>query len=483
MRIRSSLSLKILGWLFLNFFLLLVGFLFLFNAQYHFDWKWMFLNSARPRVETLRNLIEGELNTIEPEAWKNAMDRYSKAYRIRFSLWDENGNPLTEVPEEPLPELVRIRMLLHQLSLQPTPAIEKALPPEVQLQQGGGGSKRFPVLLRSNNPVRYWLLMGIRLNNPSFPDKPRHLVLMGKAKSLGMGGLIVDLASWIRIFVGTFVLSLLFWFPLLRRMNRSIGELTDATQLIAEGHFDTRVSDERKDELGLLAKSINQMGARLEDFTIGQKRFLGDVAHELCSPLARLQMALGIIEERADNPVKVYVKSAMDTSDQIAKLVNELLSFSKSFFGSTLIKRESILVMEAVHEAIRFEGLETSFFTLDVPVELRVLADLEILTRVFANLIRNAIRHGARPIRISAFIKEGVVGILVADSGNGVSEEDLPKIFDAFYRVDPSRTRHTGGTGLGLALVKTGIESCGGTVSARNLQPHGLVVRIQLSSS
>jgi len=83
-----------------------------------------------------------------------------------------------------------------------------------------------------------------------------------------------------------------FLLPLLRGIARSLAQLTHATKLIAEGHFDARVSDKRGDELGVLAGSINQMASRLDGFAKGQKRFLGDVAHELCSPLARLQMAL-----------------------------------------------------------------------------------------------------------------------------------------------------------------------------------------------
>ena len=477
MRVRLSLSVKILVWLFLNFVLLLTLFLLLFNAQFHFDWKWMFLNSARPRIETIQDLLSGELNTTGPETWKNTMNRYSKAYHVHFSLWDEAGNPLTEGAGEPLPESVRNRILLHQLTRQSTAPISSKAEMESLSQQGGAGLKRFPVLLRTSNPTRYWLLIGLRLNNQFVGGEPKRLVLIAKAKSISMGGLIVDLPSWIRIVLGTFLLSLLFWIPMLRGITRSIEQLTHATKRIADGHFDTRVNDKRRDELGLLAKSVNQMGSRLEDFTKGQKQFLGDVAHELCSPLARLQMALGIIEERADD--RTYLKSAMDTSAQIAGLVNKLLFYSKTSFGPTSVKKESLRITEIVQEAIHFEGLELDSLHLDIPPELRVIADSEILIRSLANLIRNALRHGAKPIQISAHHQNDRIEIRISDSGHGVPENDLARIFDAFYRVDSSRTRETGGTGLGLALVKTGIESCGGSVSARNLEPNGFEVLIQ----
>ena len=112
-----------------------------------------------------------------------------------------------------------------------------------------------------------------------------------------------------------------------------------------------------------------------------------------------------------------------------------------------------------------------------------MIADSEILIRSLANLIRNALRHGAKPIQISARHQNDRIEIRISDSGHGVPENNLARIFDAFYRVDSSRTRETGGTGLGLALVKTGIESCGGSVSAKNLEPNGFEVLIQFQRS
>jgi len=309
------------------------------------------------------------------------------------------------------------------------------------------------------------------------------VIMVAQADSLSMGGLILDPAPWLGLVVGTVVFSVLFWFPLLHGITRSIGQMMQTSRQIAEGRFDVRVSTRRRDELGSLAESINQMAARLNGFVKGQKRFLGDIAHELCSPLARLQMVLGIMEQRAgEGKQGEYAKSANEKAQQIAALVNELLVFSRASFGATAIHLASVSVEQIVTEAIRREAAEGTEIKTEITAGLTVKADGELLVRALSNLLRNAIRHGGAdaPIRITAAIENGGVMIRVVDHGPGVPEEELAKLFDAFYRLDSSRTRETGGVGLGLTIVKTCVESCSGSVVARNRQPHGLEVTICL---
>jgi two-component system sensor histidine kinase CpxA len=111
------------------------------------------------------------------------------------------------------------------------------------------------------------------------------------------------------------------------------------------------------------------------------------------------------------------------------------------------------------------------------------LADEHLLERALANLVRNAIRHSAGPVEISAQPVGGEILVVVADSGPGVPEETLQRIFEPFYRVDPSRSRDTGGVGLGLAIVKTCVEACGGRISCRNRQLDGLEVTVHLEAA
>ena len=121
-----------------------------------------------------------------------------------------------------------------------------------------------------------------------------------------------------------------------------------------------------------------------------------------------------------------------------------------------------------------------------IPPGLHVLADPDTLTRALANLLRNALRYGgtrASRIGVQAVPDRAGVAIRVTDTGPGVPPDDLPRLFDAFYRVDTARTRETGGVGLGLSIVKTGIEALGGTVGARNRSEGGLEMTIHLPAA
>ena len=450
MTIRLPLSAKILIWFFLNLTILAAVFVLLFNAQFRFDLDWVFASSAGQRVEAVRALIVGELNTRAPDEWGSVLERFSEAYGVRFSLFEPNGEHLIGSVTE--------------------------LPPEVRERlKGGGPPKSF---LRTDPPAHYWLLLHTDLDNLQ-AGGPMRLMLVGEASSLSMGGLVLDPLPWLCLAAGAIVFSVLFWFPLLRGITRCIRQMTLTTRQIAEGRFEVRVSAQRGDELGSLSESINQMAARLNGLVEGQKRFLGDIAHELCSPLARLQMVLGIMEQRAGAEQIEHAKSASAKAGQIAALVNELLAFSRASFGAKAVHLTPVEVRRAVEEAVRKEGAEG--VGIDIGEAIEVLADENLLVRALGNLLRNAIRHGGSgPITVAASQEAGRVLIRIADSGPGVPEAELPKLFDAFYRVDSSRTRETGGVGLGLTIVKTCIESCNGTVVARNRQPHGLEVTLEL---
>jgi two-component system sensor histidine kinase CpxA len=282
--------------------------------------------------------------------------------------------------------------------------------------------------------------------------------------------------------LGAVVFSALLWAPLVRGITHSIAQMTQTTQQIAEGRFDARTQESRRDELGLLGQSVNRMAARLSGFVTGQKRFLGDVAHELCSPLARIQVALGILEQRADEKQQGYVNDVREEVQRMSSLVNELLSFSKASLGGSTIKLQPVTVREVVDKAVSREAAEGAQIRVDVADDLCVLAEPELLVRSLSNLLRNAIGYAgqAGPITVSARREDNYVVITVADCGPGVPDAELAKVFDPFYRLDSSRDASTGGVGLGLAIVKTCIESCRGTVACRNRQPSGLGVDLKL---
>ena len=131
--------------------------------------------------------------------------------------------------------------------------------------------------MRTTDPVRYWLITSARVDNPRLGD-PMRVILVARSTSISGNGLIFDIRPWIGLALGTLLLSLLLWLPLLRGITRSVAQMKDATRQIADGQFQVRINSSRRDELGELGDSIDQMAARLDGFVQGQKRFLGDIA-------------------------------------------------------------------------------------------------------------------------------------------------------------------------------------------------------------
>jgi two-component system sensor histidine kinase CpxA len=358
-------------------------------------------------------------------------------------------------------------------------------------------------MIHTQNPSLYWLLLPLdgpgpglqgqdgrdmrdaldMRGGPEGPDGERRppLTLIAVSESIGMGGLVLDVTPWIAAAGGIVLFSVLFWLPLGRGITRSIREMTGATARVAEGRFDIRVRASRNDELGLLAASINQMSARLDGFVSGQKRFLGDIAHELCTPLARSQVALGILEQRGAGET---LEDLREEIQQMSELVNELLSFSKASLAAGRISLQSAPLRGIILRAAEREAIADTSLELRVDAALQVMAEPDLLCRAIANLLRNAVKYAgdAGPIEIEAARTGNDVILTVADHGPGVPAEALAKIFDPFYRVDVSRARETGGAGLGLAIVKSCVESCGGRVACRNREPHGLAVVITLAA-
>jgi two-component system sensor histidine kinase CpxA len=346
-------------------------------------------------------------------------------------------------------------------------------PPEQRPPPPAGRSPSPPrLLIRAGSPPHYWFTVRASTG----------VVVIVESESLTGGGLFLDLKPWLVAIFGAAVFSALFWVPVVRGITWSIAQMTQATQQIAEGHFDVRVDGHRGDELGTLSQAINSMAQRLDGFVTGQKRFLGDIAHELCSPLARLRVALGILEERVSGSQQPDVSRAAEQADEIAALVNELLSFSKASLGATHAKLQQVPLRALVDLAIRREVTNGEQVETKIASDLRVEVEPELLTRALANLLRNAIRYAGKagPITITAEPRDGQVALSVSDCGPGIPEAELQRIFDPFYRLDASRDRETGGVGLGLAIVKTCVEGCQGTVVADNRLPTGLQVTITL---
>ena len=166
----------------------------------------------------------------------------------------------------------------------------------------------------------------------------------------------------------------------------------------------------------------------------------------------------------------------------MSTLVNELLSFSKAGVRGREVELRSVPLAELARSVLIREAGEHGKIVVEIDEALRVLAEPELLARALGNVVRNAIRYAGEsgPIQIGTLVRGEDVVVSVTDNGPGVPPDSLHRLFDPFYRPEAARTREGGGAGLGLAIVKSCAEACGGSVSVRNVAPHGLQVDLRL---
>jgi signal transduction histidine kinase len=288
--------------------------------------------------------------------------------------------------------------------------------------------------------------------------------------------------AWALLALGV---TLICWLPLLRGLTRSLVRMEQATGRIAEGRFDTKLAIDRHDEVGRLAASIEQMAGRLDVLVSGQKRFLGDSAHELRSPLGRMRVALEILEQRVGDEDRSYVADLQEDVEELASLTDNLLEFARFDLGARTAPAVETDVAEAVRRAVRRESHAGVDVEIAVPEGLKVMAQPDALFRAVANVLRNAVRYAGAsgPILVHAHANDsaGTVDVVVSDRGPGVPPDALDRLCEPFFRVDAARNRKTGGTGLGLAITKSAVEASGGRITCRNRVPTGLEVRLTLS--
>jgi two-component system sensor histidine kinase CpxA len=224
------------------------------------------------------------------------------------------------------------------------------------------------------------------------------------------------------------------------------------------------------------------MAGRLGGHLAAQKQFLADVAHEVASPLARLRVALGLLS--ASPPGTLSEQTLQDMNDdlqQMADMLNDLLLFSRADIGNHKRPLEAVSVQAIANAAIEREGALDRIVAQASP-DLRAMAEPAMLERALANLLRNALRYAGEdgPIHLMAHRHGDYVMLYVQDRGPGIPKALLPRLGEPFFRVETSRSRDSGGFGLGLAIVRRCVEACEGQVTFRNREGGGFEAEIRL---
>ena len=284
-----------------------------------------------------------------------------------------------------------------------------------------------------------------------------------------LSGPIVRYILWGGLIAGGIALAITFL--LSRRILKPVNTLTRAARKLGKGDLSQRVSVDDRGEVGELAGAFNSMAGELERSLKLQQNMVADVAHELRTPLSNLQGYLEAIGDGVIEPDAATVRSLSEEVALLSRLVAELHDLSLAEVGELKLYRTSQDVAGLVEDAmagIRGKAMARGLsISASVPPDLPAVdVDPYRIGQVLRNLLENAIAHTGEggTITVGASRQDDSVEISVADTGEGIPAEELPNIFERFYRVDKSRARATGGSGLGLTIARRLVEAHGGHI-------------------
>ncbi len=267
------------------------------------------------------------------------------------------------------------------------------------------------------------------------------------------------------------VLALVLGSLLFRQITSPLRELSGSAQAIAGGDLKQRVPVRSNDEIGRVARSFNQMAESLAQADAQRRNMIADIAHELRTPLTVIQGNLealmdGVYDLTPENVAAVHKQSVV-----LSRLVADLRDLALAEAGQLRLELKAVALGDLTAQVS--EGLEVQASEKSVQLKLEIAenlptvqADEQRITQVLFNLMSNALRHtpSGGTITTSAELRDGRVLVSVRDTGTGISPEDLPHVFERFYRADRSRARSTGGSGLGLTISKQIVEAHGGQI-------------------
>lgn len=286
----------------------------------------------------------------------------------------------------------------------------------------------------------------------------------------------------------TVVLTIITIFLLSRFIAYPLIQMKQATEQLSKGNHDVKLNTERKDELGELATSVTKLAEDLKKLKIERNEFLASIAHELRTPLTYIQGYADIINRKDTTEAEKaeYTKIIREETEELTLLIKHLFELAKmdehnfkvypewinlsAFLYHIIERKQSILAKKKIE------------FHVECPDDLQVFIDSERMQQVFINLFDNAQKHADEASIVNVLVSQTHQSIIIEiiDQGEGIPKSDLPYIFDRLYRVEKSRSRQSGGAGLGLSITKEIVESHGGNIDIESQQNKGTRVIIKL---
>ena len=307
-------------------------------------------------------------------------------------------------------------------------------------------------------------------------DKESRLLLFFTWEKEGIVGILLCVLLGIAIFSVSFLF-------LQHKSMVYMGKISAAVQNISEGDLNTAIEVVGDDEFSAMAANLNKMVGDIRELMDREREsertkneLITNIAHDLRTPLTSIIGYLEILSGDKSSQLppeaeKKYIEIAYTKAKRLEKLIEDLFGFTKMTYGKVAMKVTQVDVIKLLSQLL--EEFYPSFADHNLTYELKsnvpaqvILADGNLLARLFDNLINNAIKYGAEGKRILVRVhaEEEIVTVSVTNYGHVIPKEDLPHLFHKFYRVEQSRSTATGGTGLGLAIAKNIVEMHGGTI-------------------
>ncbi|MGC4014547.1 MAG: HAMP domain-containing protein [Luteolibacter sp.] len=471
---RHSLLAKMLGWLALHLVVLALIFGGLLALQLRVGLDSLLTGRTGERLRDLGEVVGSELRTTARTGWPAVLARHSLSRGVQMDVWRPPDQWETEIfkgaPRNVMNRLREARLPQNQRPKNPPPPqarqqTERPFPPPRRegdfLEDGPPEDERpgpppsergqqddfqpprdrplpaaIPVFLMRGEGGGYWAAVEVPLRPIPGTTNPQHALLVIRSDDLSGSGLFLEIKPWIFGGFAVLAVSLAFWAPFALSITRYVGRLTRATERIAEGDFQVEVETSRRDELGRLGVAVTEMASRLDRFVSGQRRFLADVAHELCAPLARVRTGIAVLEQTVPEANQARLLSVDDDAGELARLIDEILAFSRAGAGRPQLRTTELGPL--IQDVASREGEELEILFALEP-DLRAHVDPRLLSRAFGNLVRNVRVHagaGAK-LEISARRQGAQMVVAFRDNGSGVPAEDLPRLFEPFYRPGP----------------------------------------------
>ena len=330
--------------------------------------------------------------------------------------------------------------------------------------------------IRAEGELYY--LLDRRITFPSDPDLWMRSVIPVSGRTINVAVLRTAVLIMLPVFI---FLAAVGGYLLARRSLRPIRSIRRTAEEVAEsGDLSRRIQVASRDELGQLAQTFNRMFDRLETNFHAERQFTSDASHELRTPVSVILAQCEYAFENASDELELYecIGSIQKQGYRMSRLIESLLAFTRLEQQTEAVQLLLVDISTLTEETCREQSeLPEQQIVMETEIQPEILmaADPTLFSRMLSNLIRNAYRYGKEGGWIRVILKKTETGILlsVEDNGIGMAEEELPKIWNRFYRADPSRSSARGGLGLGLSMVRQIVEIHGGRIRVESREGEG----------